>query len=164
MKPKSSKIYPISISVNNVAYAIDVSADETLLEALRNRLNFTSVKRGCDSGECGTCTVIVEGKAVYSCLLLAVEADGKRILTLEGLSSDGELHPLQRAFLDHGAIQCGFCTPGMIMSAKAILDENPNPTANEMREALQGNLCRCGSYVKILEAIKSVKQESRTRK
>jgi len=164
MKPKSSKIYPISISVNNVAYAIDVSADETLLEALRNRLNFTSVKRGCDSGECGTCTVIVEGKAVYSCLLLAVEADGKRILTLEGLSSDGELHPLQRAFLDHGAIQCGFCTPGMIMSAKALLDENPNPTANEMREALQGNLCRCGSYVKILEAIKSVKQESRTRK
>jgi carbon-monoxide dehydrogenase small subunit len=155
MKPKDSKTYPISITVNNVVYAIDVSANETLFEVLKDRLNFTSVKRGCDSGECGTCTVILERKAVYSCLLLAVEVDGKKILTLEGLSSNGELHLLQRAFLEHGAIQCGFCTPGMIMSAKAFLDENPNPTLDDIKDAMQGNLCRCTGYVKILEALKS---------
>jgi carbon-monoxide dehydrogenase small subunit len=156
MKPKDSKTYPISITVNNVVYAIDVSANETLFEVLKDRLNFTSVKRGCDSGECGTCTVILERKAVYSCLLLAVEVDGKKILTLEGLSSNGELHLLQRAFLEHGAIQCGFCTPGMIMSAKAFLDENPNPTLDDIKDAMQGNLCRCTGYVKILEAVRSV--------
>jgi len=156
MKPKASKTYPISIKVNEVPYTIDVRADETLLEDLRDRLNLTSVKRGCDSGECGTCTVMLEGKAVYSCLLLAVAADGKEILTLEGLSSGDELHPLQRAFIEYGAIQCGFCTPGMIMSAKALLDENPVPTQDDIKDAVQGNLCRCTGYVKILEAIKSV--------
>ena len=156
MKPKASKTYPISIKVNKVPYTIDVRADETLLEVLRDRLNLTSVKRGCDSGECGTCTVMLEGKAVYSCLLLAVAADGKEILTLEGLSSGDELHPLQRAFIEYGAIQCGFCTPGMIMSAKALLDENPVPTQDDIKDAVQGNLCRCTGYVKILEAIKSV--------
>jgi len=156
MKPKASKTYPISIKVNKVPYTIDVRADETLLEVLRDRLNLTSVKRGCDSGECGTCTVMLEGKAVYSCLLLAVAADGKEILTLEGLSSGDELHPLQRAFIEYGAIQCGFCTPGMIMSAKALLDENPVPTPDDIKDAVQGNLCRCTGYVKILEAIKSV--------
>ncbi len=156
MKPKASKTYLISIKVNKVPYAIDVRADETLLEVLRDRLNLTSVKRGCDSGECGTCTVMLEGKAVYSCLLLAVEADGKEILTLEGLSSGNELHPLQRAFIEYGAIQCGFCTPGMIMSAKALLDENPVPTPDDIKDAVQGNLCRCTGYVKILEAIESV--------
>ena len=156
MKPKASKTYPISIKVNEVPYTIDVRADETLLEVLRDRLNLTSVKRGCDSGECGTCTVMLEGKAVYSCLLLAVAADGKEILTLEGLSSGDELHPLQRAFIEYGAIQCGFCTPGMIMSAKALLDENPVPTQDDIKDAVQGNLCRCTGYVKILEAIKSV--------
>jgi len=160
MKPKASKTYPISIKVNEVPYTIDVRADETLLEVLRDRLNLTSVKRGCDSGECGTCTVMLEGKAVYSCLLLAVAADGKEILTLEGLSSGDELHPLQRAFIEYGAIQCGFCTPGMIMSAKALLDENPVPTQDDIKDAVQGNLCRCTGYVKILEAIKSVVTKS----
>lgn len=156
MKSQVLKIYPVSIVVNNSPYTVNISGDETLLDVLRNKLGFTSVKCGCDSGECGACTVIFEGKAVCSCLVLAVEADNKKILTVEGLSSDGILHPLQKAFLEYGAVQCGFCTPGMIMSAKAFLDENPNPTINEIKETMQGNLCRCTGYVKILEAIESV--------
>lgn len=164
MKSQKPKVYPVSFSINDSLHTINVSGNETLLDVLRNKLGFTSVKCGCDSGECGTCTVILEGEAVYSCLVLAVEANHKKILTVEGLSLDGKLHPLQRAFLEYGAVQCGFCTPGMIMSAKAFLDENPNPTIDEIKEAMQGNLCRCTGYVKILEAIESVKQEARTRK
>ena len=153
---KEVKTYPIKLNVNSMLYDLIVRADELLVDALRNRLGFTSVKRGGDSGECGACTVILDGKAVSSCLVLAVEADGKHILTVDGLSSGGELHPLQKAFLEHGAVQCGFCTPGMLMTAKSFLDENPCPTTDEVKEAMQNNLCRCTGYVKIIEAIESV--------
>ncbi|MFC2024430.1 (2Fe-2S)-binding protein [Chloroflexota bacterium] len=153
----TERIYRVTIKVNDQPYEVGVGAGETLREVLRDRLGFTSVKHGCESGACGACTVILEGRAVQSCLLLAVEADGKSILTLEGLSSsDGQLHPLQRAFVESGATQCGFCTPGMIMTAKALLDEKSAPTTEEIKEAMQGNLCRCTGYIKIIEAIKSL--------
>ena len=153
---KTEKTCQISINVNDLPYEISVRPEETLREVLHDRLDLTSVKSGCDSGVCGACTVILDGKAVKSCMLLAVEVNGKSVLTLEGLSSGDQLHPLQQAFLENGAVQCGFCTPGMILTAKALLDENPNPTVEEIKEAMQGNLCRCTGYVKIIEAIKSV--------
>ena len=157
MKSTPIKTYPVSVNVNGVNYSVEVSIRETLLDLLRNRLSLTSVKRTCDNtAQCGACTVIFDGKAVNSCLVLAVEADGKDILTVEGLSADGNLHPIQRAFLEHGALQCGFCTPGIIMSALALLNENANPSVGDIEEALQGNLCRCTGYVKIVEAIKAV--------
>ena len=136
------KRYPISITVNDVPYEFSVGADETLLDLLRNRLSLTSVKKGCDgTGTCGACTVILDGKAVNSCLVPAVKADNRNVTTVEGLSSGDQLHPIQKAFLDHGAVQCGFCTPGMIMSATALLSENRNPTVADIKGAIQGNLC-----------------------
>lgn len=149
------KSYQITIDVNGLPRTLLVPADELLAETLRNRLGYTSVKRGCDSGECGACTVIMDGKAVSSCMVLAVEAHGTTITTVEGLSSGGDLHPIQRAFLDNGAIQCGFCTPGMVLTAKALLDENPSPSEQEIVEAIQNNMCRCTGYVKIVKAIKA---------
>jgi len=139
--------------VNGELYEVAVHPHWTLLEVLREELDLTGAKKGCDAGDCGGCTVILDGKPVVSCLTLAVEADGRDILTIEGLAQNGQLHPIQNAFVEHGAIQCGFCTPGMIMSAKALLDENPNPTEEEVRRAIAGNLCRCTGYVKIVEAI-----------
>jgi carbon-monoxide dehydrogenase small subunit len=124
-----------------------------LADVLREELNLTGVKIGCGEGNCGTCTVILDGKAIKSCLMLAHNAKGKEIVTIEGLTGDGGLHPLQKAFIEHFAVQCGFCTPGMILAAKTLLDENPNPTEEEVREALSGNLCRCTGYVKIVEAV-----------
>jgi carbon-monoxide dehydrogenase small subunit len=145
----------IRLTVNGGEYALEVEPKRRLLDVLRNDLFLTGTKEGCGRGECGACTVILDGKAVNSCLTLAVEADGGRILTIEGLQNGEKLHPLQEAFIEHGAIQCGYCTPGMILSAKALLDEDPNPTEEGVRTAMAGNLCRCTGYVKIVEAVLS---------
>jgi carbon-monoxide dehydrogenase small subunit len=147
-------IHEITLTVNNVTYTINVYSHHTLLKVLREQLGITSPKIGCENGECGACTVIMNGRAVNSCQVLAPEADGSTIETAEGLCDAGVLHPLQQAFIYHNAIQCGFCTPGMLMSSKALLDRNPHPTEDEIRYALVGNLCRCTGYLRIIEAIK----------
>jgi len=149
----------IELRVNGEVYEIAIQPWRTLLEVLRD-IGLTGAKRGCDEGDCGACTVILDGKPVASCLVLAIEAQGKDILTIEGLAEDGQLHPIQSAFVEHGAIQCGFCTPGMILSAKALLDKNPRPTEEEVRKGISGNLCRCTGYAKIVEAIMAVSQKS----
>jgi carbon-monoxide dehydrogenase small subunit len=133
-----------------------VEPRRTLLDFIREDLNLTGTKKGCDLGNCGGCTVLMEGEPINSCLVLALEAEGQEIVTIEGLSEGMNLHPLQKAFIQHGAVQCGYCTPGMILSAKALLDENPKPTELEVRKAIAGNLCRCTGYKKIVEAILSV--------
>jgi carbon-monoxide dehydrogenase small subunit len=145
----------ISININGESKRFTIQAYDILLDVLR-REGYTGVKHGCGTGDCGACTVIVNGQAINSCLMMAAQADGAEITTIEGLSKDGRLHPLQQAFLDHGAAQCGFCIPGMILSAKALLDENPHPTEQEVRENILGNLCRCTGYKKQIEAILSV--------
>ena len=144
----------ITLKVNGEEYGVEVSANETLLDVLREKLRLTGVKKGCDEGECGACTVLLDGRAVNSCLVLAPQVDGKEVLTVEGLSRDGELHPIQRAFVEKGAVQCGFCTPGFIMSTYALLKDNPDPSDEEIMTALEGNLCRCTGYAKILEAVR----------
>ena len=138
---------------------MEVKANQRLLDLIRNDLDLTGTKEGCAGGECGACTVIVDGKAINSCLMLAVEADGKEILTIEGLAEGAVLDPLQESFVEHGALQCGFCIPGMIMSAKALLKRNPHPSEKEVREAISGNLCRCTGYEKIIKAILDVTQK-----
>ncbi len=127
----------------------------TMLDFLRMQMHMTGTKRGCEEGECGACTILLDGAAVDSCLMLAAEADGREVVTIEGVMKDGVLHPLQREFMDKWALQCGFCTPGMIMSALSLLHENPHPTEHEIRDAIAGNLCRCTGYTKIVEAIDS---------
>ena len=152
----------IELKVNKEIYEIYVEPWKTLADVLRDELDLTGTKIGCESGHCGACTVLIDGKAVKSCLILARQAKGRDILTIEGLAGKEGLHPLQQAFIDHFAVQCGYCTPGMIMSAKALLDENPHPTEDEIRKNLDGNLCRCTGYVKIVEAALAVaKSESR---
>jgi carbon-monoxide dehydrogenase small subunit len=147
----------LELTVNGEEHSIEVEPNRTLLEVIRDDLGLTGTKLGCGGGECGACTVIVNGRAVKSCLMLAYDANNKEIWTIEGLAKkDGELHPLQRAFVEFGAIQCGFCTPGMIMTGKALLDQNPHPSEQQIKDALAGNLCRCTGYVKILEAFLSV--------
>jgi carbon-monoxide dehydrogenase small subunit len=146
---------PIKFTVNGKDYEVSVPPWRTLLEVIREELGLTGTKEGCGLGECGACTVIMNGQAVNSCLVLAAEADGKHITTIEGLASGDKLHPLQQAFIDHGGFQCGFCTPGMIMSAKALLDANPQPTEEEIKEGIAGNFCRCTGYTKIIESIKA---------
>ncbi len=146
---------PITVTVNGRAHQFEVAPQETLLKLLRERLLLTGAKESCGEGECGACTVIVDGRAVNSCLMLAAEADGCEVLTIEGLASDGRLDVLQQAFIDAGAVQCGFCTPGMVMSARALLTANPRPTADQVAEALCGNLCRCTGYTRIIAAVLS---------
>ena len=146
----------IKLNVNGRIYRLKVKSHWTLLEVLRRDLGLTGTKKACDRGNCGACTVLVDGEAVYACSLLAIEMEGKKILTVEGLKDAGKLHPIQKAFSEHGGYQCGFCTSGQMMAAKALLDKTPNPTPAEVRAALAGNLCRCGAYPKIMESVLSV--------
>jgi carbon-monoxide dehydrogenase small subunit len=143
----------VTINVNGEQRTASVPPESSLLRMLRDNLNLTGAKLGCDVGDCGACTVIVDGQPVNSCLMLAAQADGRTVLTIEGLATADRLHPLQKAFENYGSLQCGFCGPGVLMSAKALLDENANPTALEIRDALGGNLCRCTGYTKMIEAI-----------
>lgn len=146
----------LNLVVNGEEVDVAVTPHTTLLEVLRDDLGLTGVKEGCSEGVCGACTVLLNGDPIRSCLTLALEADGAEIITVEGLAYDGKLHPLQQAFVDFGAIQCGFCTPGMLLSSKALLDHNPSPTDDDIKTALAGNFCRCTGYTKILEAVRSV--------
>ena len=150
----------ISFKVNDKDYSLDVQPNVRLVDILRDRLGLTGTKEGCGEGECGTCTVIMNKKAVHSCLVLASQVDGKEIITVEGLEKDGELDRLQEEFISKGAIQCGFCTPGMLMSAKALLMENPNPTVEEIKIAIAGNICRCTGYNKIVDAIQAAAESN----
>lgn len=145
----------ITMTVNGNRIEVGVGDEETLLETLRQRLGLTGTKQGCDLGDCGSCTVLLDGKPVLSCLTLAADAQGREIVTIEGLSQGEELHPVQRAFHEAGAVQCGFCTPGMVLTAKALLDVNPTPDRETIRGALSGNLCRCTGYVKIVNAVEN---------
>ncbi|MCD8139809.1 MAG: (2Fe-2S)-binding protein [Planctomycetaceae bacterium] len=147
----------ISFTVNGSPYTIDIEPYKTVLEVLRDDLRLTGTKQGCEDGNCGACTIIMNGKAVKCCSILIGQARDAKILTIEGLEGEDGLHPLQQAFIDHFAIQCGFCTPGMIMMAKAVLDENPHATEEDIREAMHGNLCRCTGYVKIIEAVEAAR-------
>lgn len=145
----------IEFYVNEKRTALDVPADKRLLDLLRDDLGLTGVKEGCGEGECGACTILLDGEAVHSCMVLAGELGGHHVTTIEGLEEDGRLGVLQSAFVDSGAVQCGYCTPGMIMSATGLLNKNPDPTEEEIRVALSGNICRCSGYVQIVEAVKS---------
>lgn len=148
--------YKIKLQVNGQYHEILVKAKTLLVELLRDELGLTGTNKGCGAGECGACTVIMNGNSVNSCQVLAVDADEAEITTIEGLASDGNLHPLQKAFIEEGAVQCGFCTPGMIMAAKDFLDKNPSPSEDDCKSAISGNLCRCTGYVKIVNAINKV--------
>jgi len=143
---------PVRLIVNGQDHEVSVETRRTLLDALHKDLGLTGTKKGCDEGTCGACTVLLNGKPIYACMTLAVDCEGKSIETIENLEKEGHLHPIQQAFIDEDALQCGFCTPGQVMSIKALLDMNPNPTAEEVRHALIGNLCRCGTYPKIIKA------------
>jgi carbon-monoxide dehydrogenase small subunit len=147
--------FEVRIMVNGTWRSASVEPQVTLLDLLRDEWHLTGAKRGCDEGDCGACTVLLDGKPVNSCLVLAVRANGRRVTTIEGLGDEDHLHPLQQAFIEHGALQCGFCGGGMLMSAKALLDANPSPTEADIRQALAGNLCRCTGYAKIIEAVQS---------
>ena len=146
----------ISLEVNGKLFEVSVDENLRLIDLLRDELGLTGTKEGCGEGECGACTILLDGKPVNSCLVLAVDADGRDILTIEGLSNGTELDNLQASFITHGALQCGYCTPGMVMAAKGLLAENPHPTEEEVKEAISGNLCRCTGYKKIIEAIMDV--------
>ena len=152
----------ITLTVNGQTHELQVEPRKTLLWVLREELNLTGTKEGCGTGECGACTVIMGGKAVNACLILAPLADGENITTIEGIFREDQLHPIQEAFIEEGGVQCGFCTPGMVLAAKALLDENPRPTEEEIRRAIVGNLCRCTGYVKIVKSIQAAAKKIRT--
>ena len=153
----------INLKVNGKEHTLEVGANETLVEVLRERLRLTGTKIGCNRGECGACTVLIDGKPILSCLTLAIECEGKEILTIEGLEDPetGELDSIQEAFIENFGIQCGFCTPGMVMTAKALLNRNPDPSEEEIKEAIQGNLCRCTGYTQIVESILAASEKMR---
>lgn len=151
----------IVLSVNGKRTSLEVESDRSLLDVIREDLKLTGTKRGCDNGDCGACTVLLNGKPVNSCLVLAVQADGQDVATIEGVALDDELHPIQEAFIEHGAVQCGFCTPAMIMTAKVLIEETPQPTREEIKKAISGTLCRCTGYVQIIDAIQSCGQSSK---
>jgi carbon-monoxide dehydrogenase small subunit len=150
----------LSFTLNNEPVSVKVLPSMTLIKLIREKVGLTGTKEGCSSGDCGACTVLLDGEPVYSCLIPALKVEGRRIETIEGLGQPGRLHPIQRAFLDYGALQCGYCTPGMILSVKALLEKRNNPDAKEIKEAISGNLCRCGSYVQIVEAVMSLARVS----
>jgi carbon-monoxide dehydrogenase small subunit len=145
----------VQLRVNGERYEVAVEPHYTLLKVLREDLGLTGTKKGCDQGECGACTVLMDGQPVPSCLILAVHAQGRQVTTIEGLAQEGKLHPLQQAFIEHFGFQCGFCTPAMILTAKALLDSNPHPTEDEIKEAIAGVICRCTGYVQVIEAIQA---------
>jgi aerobic-type carbon monoxide dehydrogenase small subunit (CoxS/CutS family) len=153
--PAGFKEAVIQLNVNDRIYSLKVKSHWTLLDVLRKELGLTGTKKACNRGNCGACTVVVDGKAVYACSLLAIGMEGKKILTVEGLRGGEKLHPIQKAFSEHGGYQCGYCTSGQMMAAKALLDKNPKPTQKEVRAALAGNVCRCGAYPKIIESVLS---------
>jgi carbon-monoxide dehydrogenase small subunit len=144
----------IELDINGAAYDVVISPQDLLIDVLRQKLDLTGTKKGCGQGDCGTCTVLIDGRRALACLTLAIACEGRRILTIEGMEKNGVLHPIQQAFIDKGAVQCGYCTPGMVLSAKALLDENPAPTEHEIKLGISGNLCRCTGYVKIVDAVR----------
>ena len=151
----------VTLTVNGRPYEVAVEPRWTLLETVREELRLTGSKEGCGTGDCGACSMIVDGRLVTSCLMLAAQADGRDVVTIEGLATNGKLHPVQQAFIDTGGVQCGFCTPGMIMAAKSLLDSNSSPTLEQVREGLAGNLCRCTGYAKIYEAVMLVAETTK---
>ncbi len=158
------KKIPLTLNVNDEACELLVAAHWTLLDVLRDELDLTGTKEGCGEGVCGSCTVLMDGRPIRACLTLALEAAGTRITTVEGLATDGDLDPLQQAFIDHGAVQCGFCTSGMLISAKALLTADPDPDENTVKRALSGNICRCTGYTKIVEAVSATVQTTKTKR
>ncbi len=154
-------MHRIFLTINGENEQVDVPSNLTLLQMLRDKLAMTGTKNGCMAGECGSCTVLVNGEPVNSCMVLAVECQGADIVTVEGLAKDGVLDPVQQAIIDHNGVQCGFCTPGILISSRALLDRNPDPSEDEIREALVGNLCRCTGYIRIVDAVKDAAQRQR---
>ena len=161
---ETQKTARIQFELNGEVMDVSFAPYKTLLEVLREDLGHTGTKHGCELGECGACTVLLDGKPVLSCLMLALECDGRKVVTIEGLAQNGELHPLQEAFVKLGGSQCGYCSPGMIVAAKALLDRNPHPTHDQIREALSGNLCRCTGYLQIFDAVEAAIEEISQRK
>lgn len=157
------KTVPVTLKVNGKVHKLQIEPRVTLLDALRNYLNLTGTKKVCNRGECGSCTVLLDGKPICSCMMLAVDTEGHEIMTIEGLAKGGKLHPVQEAFVEHDALQCGFCTPSFIMTAVALLNTNKNPTLSEVKEALSGNICRCGVYPRIFEAVLDAAKKIRGR-
>ena len=156
MKEMNMRKHEICLRVNGRDYRLSIESHLTLLDVIRDVIGLTGTKRGCDLGQCGACTVLIDGKPYNACLILPMDVQGKEIVTIEGLAQEGQLHPIQQAFIEQGAIQCGFCTPGMVLEVKALLDEDPSPSEEKIKEALSGNLCRCTGFTSIVRAVQSL--------